>query len=498
MVRLFGKQGKSNTSSTSSQKQVSSSLQQNIQEINYLFSYDLNKDFSKRSIRIKFNNKEGCLFYYSSIVDSTRINMNILTPLLERDGETVKNIVSIENIEEIKDYKKVIQNVNSGKVILFVEGDATAYAMDVADFQHRAVSKAENEPAIKGPQDAFTESLNTNISLIRKQLHNNQLINEGIQIGERSINEVNLIYMKDLVNEEILEKVREKLKNISVDNVRNVEILEQYIEERPYSLVPTVLYTEKPDKATSYIEDGFIVLLMDSSSACLIVPVTFWSFFHSPEDRYLRFLYGNFSRAVRLLCFFLTLLISATYVAISNYHSEMIPPDLLLAITASRERVPFPLIVEVLLMEVAFELIREAGLRIPSPLGPTIGIVGALILGQAAVEANIISPIIVIVAALSGLSSFALADLQLNFMVRLTRFIFILAAGAYGMLSLTGAFLLFIMYAASIKSFGVPFFSPMSPHFLSSEDTVFRKSIKKEIFRPNYLHPKDLQKKSKS
>ncbi len=474
------------------------SLQQNIQEMKQLFSYGLNKDFSMRTLKLRFNQKEACLFYYGSIVDGAIINLNIIKPLLENNGDSVGNIVSIENIEEVTDFETANENINSGKAILFVDGDKTAFAMDVADFQHRAVSKSENESTIKGPQDAFTESMNTNISLIRKQLHNSQLINEGIQIGERSKNEVNLIYIKDLVNNDILENVRSRLKEISTDSVRNIEVLEQYLEERPYSLVPTILYTEKPDKATSYLEDGFIVLLMDSSSACLVVPVTFWSFFHNPEDRYLRFFYANFTRALRLLCFYLTLMISASFVAIANFHSEMIPPDLLLAITASRERVPFPLIFEVLIMEIAFELIREAGLRIPNPLGPTIGIVGALILGQAAVEANIISPIIVIVVALSGLSSFALADLNINFTVRLMRFLFIIAAGVYGMLALTGAFLLFFMYTASIKSFGIPFFSPMSPHFMSSEDTVFRKPIKKEIFRPSFLRPKDLQKKAKS
>ncbi|MGP4038955.1 spore germination protein [Gracilibacillus sp. D59] len=493
MVRSFKRSKKSQTPPT----QIYSSLKDNIQESKQLFSYGLNKDFAMRSIQIHFNQKNACLFYYSSIVDGSIIDLHIIKPLLERTGESVSNVVSIENIEEVDNFEKIIQNINSGKVILFIDGDDTAYAMDAADFAHRKVSITQNENTIKGPQEAFTESLNSNISLIRKQLHNNQLINEGVQIGERSKNEVNVVYIKDLVNEDILENVRSRLEQITADSVRNIEILEQYIEERPYSLIPTVLYTEKPDKASSYLEEGFVILLMDSSSACLIVPVTFWSFFHSPEDRYLRFFYGNFTRAIRLFCFYLTLLISATYVAISNFHSEMIPPDLLLAITASRERVPFPLIIEVLIMEIAFELIREAGLRIPNPLGPTIGIVGALILGQAAVEANIISPIIVIVAALSGLSSFALSDININFTVRLMRFIFILAAGAFGMLTLTGAFLLFFMYTASIKSFGIPFFSPMSPHFLSSEDTVFRKPIKKEIFRPNYLHPKDVQKKPK-
>ncbi|WP_208587117.1 spore germination protein [Gracilibacillus suaedae] len=495
-MRLLSGQRKKNSSP--SDKNISSSLSSNIQEMKQLFSYKLNKDFSMRTLNLKFNHKEACLFYYSSIVDGARINLNIIKPLLENDGDSVSNVVSIENIEEVSDFETANENINSGKVILFIEGDKMAYAMDVADFQHRAVSKSENETTIKGPLDAFTESMNTNISLIRKQLHNSQLINEGIQIGERSKNEVNLIYLKDLVNDDILENLRSRLKDIKTDSVRNVEMLEQYLEERPYSLLPTILYTEKPDKATSYIEEGFIVLLMDSSSACLIVPVTFWSFFHYPEDRYLRFFYGNFTRAIRLLSFYLTLMISATFVAIANFHSEMIPPDLLLAITASRERIPFPLIFEVLIMEIAFELIREAGLRIPNPLGPTIGIVGALILGQAAVEANIISPIIVIVVALSGLSSFALADLNINFTIRIMRFLFILAAGTFGMLALTGASLLFFMYTASIKSFGIPFFSPMSPHFISSEDTVFRKALKKELFRPEYLRPKDIRKKAKS
>ncbi|MGN8648292.1 spore germination protein [Gracilibacillus sp. HCP3S3_G5_1] len=495
MVR-FSKKSKESPSPPK-HKKISASLQENIQEAKQLFSYGLNKDFAIRTLDIRFNQKEGCLVYYTSIVDGPKINLHVLKPLLENTGESVSNVVSVENIEETHDFEKVIENINSGRVVLFIDGDDTSYAMDVADFQHREVTKTENENTIKGPQEAFTESLDSNISLIRKQLHDNQLINEGIQIGERTKNEVNLIYIKDIVNDEILDNVRAKLKEIKTDNVRNIEILEQLIDERPYSLISTTVYTEKPDKASSYLEDGYIVLLMDSSSSCLIVPVTFWSFFHAPEDRYLRFFYGNFTRAIRLFCFFLTLLISATYVAISNFHSEMIPPDLLLAITASRERVPFPLIMEVLIMEIAFELIREAGLRIPNPLGPTIGIVGALILGQAAVEANIISPIIVIIAALSGLSSFALADLNINFTIRLMRFIFILVAGVFGMLALTGAFLLFFMYAASIKSFGIPFFSPMSPHFLSSEDTIFRKPIKKETLRPNFLHPKDVQKKPK-
>ncbi|ENH98469.1 spore germination protein [Gracilibacillus halophilus YIM-C55.5] len=474
---------------------VSRHLNENVRTMKEQFSYGLNKDFSMRSLTIAFNQKQGRMFYYSSTVNGEQMNLHIIKPLLENEGKDITDIVSVNNIQALTDFETIKEYINSGKAVLFVDHDSQAYGMDIASFEHRNIFKAENENVIKGPQDAFTESLNANISLIRKQLHQSQLINEGIQVGERSKNEVNILYNKDLVNPDILENVRQRIKDINVDTVRNIELLEQYLEERPYSLIPTILYTEKPDKATSYLEDGFIILLMDTSAAALIVPVNFWCFFHTPEDRYLRFLYGNFSRAIRLLCFFLSSLISAIYVAVSNFHSEMIPPDLLLAITASRERVPFPLIFEVIIMEVAFELIREAGVRIPNPLGPTIGIVGALILGQAAVEANIISPIIVIIAAVSGLSSFALSEININFTIRISRFIFIFAAGFFGMLSLVGAFLLFVMYTASIKSFGVPYFSPMSPHFLSPNDTIFRKVIRREWLRPNYLKPKDLVKK---
>ncbi|MCT2536970.1 spore germination protein [Aquibacillus koreensis] len=500
MFHFFKKAKKANTQSKPQKNNdpIRSSLKHNTEHIKQLFSYGTNKDFSYRDLIAKYNQKEMSLFYYSSIVNGDKIYEAIIRPLLEAEGNELKNVVTVESLTEIKDFDEVIEHINSGKAILFQEGTAIAFSIDVAQFQFRSIGKAENESAIKGPQEAFTESLNVNISLVRKRVHDKQLITESKQVGKRSKSEVNFLYVSDLVNDDILNNLKKRLDEINTDSVRNVELLEQYIEERPYSIFPSIHYTERPDKAASYLEDGYIIILMDNSAACLVVPVTFWSFFHAQEDRYLRFLYGNFTRAIRLFAFYLTTMISATYVGITNFHSEMLPPDLLLAITASRERVPFPLIFEVLIMEVAFELIREAGIRIPNPLGPTIGIVGALILGQAAVEANIISPIIVIVAAVSGLTSFAIADVSINFTVRITRFIFIAAAGTYGMFGLAGAFLVWFMYAASLKSFGVPFFSPLAPYFKSPGDTVFRKAIKNEIWRPGNLLPKDLRKKRDS
>ncbi|WP_138419212.1 spore germination protein [Aquibacillus sediminis] len=479
----------------SNYKPINKKLATNDKYIGQLFSAKINSDFAVREIVARYSEEKVAIYYYATIVNGDKLYKGIIRPLLENVGKDLKEVVTLESINEVNTFEDVVEHINSGKAIIFENGNDTAYSVDIAQFQERGIEKSENESIIKGPKEAFTESLNTNISLIRKRFHDKQLINETHKIGERSKMEVNMLYVGDLVNGEILKNVKDRIKNITADNVRNIEILEQHIEERPYSIVPSILYTERPDNAASYIEEGYIVLLMDNSPACLVVPITFWAFFHSPEDRYLRFLFGNFTRIIRFIAFFITVFVSSIYVGISTFHSQMIPPDLLLAITSARERVPFPLILEVLLMEVAFELIREAGIRIPNPLGPTIGIVGALILGQAAVEANVISPIIVLVVALSGLTSFAVVDVSMNYSIRISRFIFIFAAGWFGMFSLTGAFLLWMMYLASLKSFGVPFFSPLSPGYKSPGNNLFRKIVKKEIWRSGNVQPKDIKKK---
>ncbi|WP_051128225.1 spore germination protein [Amphibacillus jilinensis] len=478
---------------TQTKESLNTKLLINLDILKERFSFGLNNDFSIRLITAKFNKHELCLAYYASLVNSDKIEQTIIQPLLEQGGDSLFDVVTAESITKIKELEELDDHINNGKVVLIIDGESFGHSIDVAQFQHRDISQSENESVVRGPKESFTESLHVNISLIRKQIRNRELITEVQKVGKRSKQDVQLMYLNSIVNDQLLDEIRSKLTQLDVDNVQNIELLEQFIEERPYSIFPTILYTERPDNAATYIDKGHVVLLMDSSAACLILPITFWAFIHNAEDRYARFLYGNFTRLIRFIALFFTSMISALYVALSNFHSEMIPPDLLFAVTAARERVPFPLIIEVLIMEIAFELIREAGIRIPNPLGPTIGIVGALILGQAAVEANIISPIIVIVSALSGLTSFAISDPSFNFTVRITRFIFIISAGFFGMFSLMIAFTLWFMYGASLKSFGVPYFAPLSPTYKSNSDTYFRKAIKKEKWRPGYLLPKDLQ-----
>ncbi|MUK90262.1 spore germination protein [Ornithinibacillus sp. L9] len=477
--------------------QLDGNLEQTLGFFKEIYSYPDNQDFVIRNIHINGMSKKAALIYIWTITDVTLIDQHILTPLIRNNSTSskIEDIVSIQSVDTKNVIKDILPEINKGSAALIIEGDPQAYLFSVTNFEGRGVEKSENETVVKGPKEAFTEKSSTNISLIRKKIKNENLVVESLTITERSKNDLFIIYEKDLANEKLVENVRERVNSLQVDAIQNLSLLEQHIEERKFSIFPTVLYTERPDRAASFIEDGYIVLIMDNSPACLVLPATFWSFYHSSEDHYLRFHYGNFTRLLRIIALFITLFTSAIYVGVVTYHAEMIPPDLLLAIAATRERVPFPAAIEVIIMELAFELIREAGLRVPSPIGPTIGIVGALILGQAAVQANIVSPIVVIVVALGGLSSFAVGDISMNFSIRLTRFLFLLVASLFGIYGMAALFTFGIFYLVSLKSFGVPYLAPLTPKYVSSGDTIFRRVLQYEMYRPGYVKPKDIKKK---
>ncbi|MFE8697493.1 spore germination protein [Cytobacillus sp. FJAT-53684] len=475
---------------------IDADLEKTITLFKQLYSFPENTDVKFRTFQIAGLNKTACLLTINTITDINIIEEFVLTPLLTNMNRSIEieDLLAVQSLSTVSIIKEVVAEINIGNAILFIEGYSKAFSISATNFQGRDVNSAENEVTLKGPKEAFTEKASTNISLIRKRIKNENLIVESTTISKRSNNQLYIIYMKDIANEKLLGNIKNRINALNVDAIQNLSLLEQHIEERQLSLFPTILNTERPDRATSFIEDGYIVLIMDNSPDCLVLPATFWSFFHISEDHYLRYIYGNFTRALRMVAIFITLFISSIYVGITNYHSEMIPPDLLLAISGTREKVPFPALIEVIMMEFAFGLIREGGLRVPTPVGPTIGIVGALILGQAAVQANIVSPIVVIVVALGGVCSFLVSDINLNFSIRIIRFFFILSSGLFGFFGMTALFVAGLFYMVSLKSFGVPYLAPMTPRYASSKDTLFRRTLKNEIFRPGYVKPKDMKK----
>ncbi|MGM8213765.1 spore germination protein [Virgibacillus sp. W0430] len=485
-----------NAADTLKEKKVTANLRHTLQTFENLYYYPVNNDVKIRHLQISEKKTDAALLFINTIIKKETVETAILRPLLEHrsDANKINEVITDYSVTTEQQISNIVQAINNGSVALFIHGASEAYIINAADFKGRPIEKPENEITLKGPKESFNETVQSNISLIRKKIRNENLTVESTVVSKRSGNEVKILYVRNLVNDALLSEIKGRLNNIDVASIRNLSILEQYIEDRKRSIFSTLLNTERPDVTAEYLLDGYIVLLMDNSPDSLILPATFWSFFHDAEDRYLRFVNGNFTRIIRMLAMFITLFISAIYVAITQFHIEMLPPSLLLAVATTRELVPFPPIIEILLMEIAFELIREAGLRVPSPIGPTIGIVGALILGQAAVEANIVSPIVVIVVALSGLSSFAIGNLSLNFAMRLTRFFIILSAALFGIYGVVSLFTIGIFYLVSIKSFGVPYFSPLAPRYKASNDTYFRSLLTNEIFRPGYLKPKDIKK----
>lgn len=490
-----------NVNQSNLQEPLCRDLKTSMNKMKGIFEADINRDFVIREIHIKSIDRDGTLLFLLGMVDQNIIQRDIMTPLLtetisgivNEDIGTVlmKRILTCKNVRKVNNYRAVTDEILMGNTVLLIQGYNEAISISTTSYEHRAVEKPTSENTLKGPKEAFVESELVNRSLVRKALRNEKLVTECMIIGERAIDDLYIMYVKNLANPELVDIVKNRIKQVKVSSIETLSLLEQYIEDRSYSIIPTVIATERPDRVVSFLLEGHIALFMDGSPTALVVPVTFWSFFHSPEDQYQRWLYGNFIRFIRIISVIIALLAPAIYIAVSSYHVDMIPTDLVLAIAASRETLPFPAIIEVFIMEISFELLREAGIRIPTPIGPTIGIVGALILGQAAVQANIVSPILVIVVAITGLGSFAIPEASLSFIVRIARFAFLIAGALMGFYGIAALLTSSIAYISTLKSFGVPWLSPVAPHYRSSKDTLALPPVWKQWIRPQYMSPQD-------
>lgn len=483
------------------QDPFSDQLDDNVKQLEKLFLYPSNDALKFRALKVPSLGRRAMVLFIGGAADTTMINEHIIRPLLASrpveggSGPSVDDIkdnqLTVSGSEAIGDFREAVRRLINGSTIILIDGEKTAIAADTAGFEKRSVSEPKREVVIKGPNHAFVEAVDVNQSLIRRQLKDHRLVSETVTVGNESPQDVSVLYLDNIVDKALVQNVKDRLAKVDKDAILTLSALEELIEERPYSLFPSTMTTERPDRASSFLLEGHVVLLMDNSPDALIAPITFWSLFHTAEDQFLRWAYGNFARIMRLTALFIALLMPAAYLAVITFHPEMIPTDLLLAIAGTRERVPFPSLLELLLLEITFEILREAGVRVPTPLGTTIGIVGALILGQAAVQANLVSPLLVVVIAITGLSSFALPDVGLSVMVRIMRFGFLLAAHLLGFVGIALAFAALLAYAASIKSFGVPFFSPLAPHMPSSRDLIFRPTFRKQWLRPQSLSPQE-------
>lgn len=388
-------------------------------------------------------------------------------------------------------FRDVLDAVNYGDTALFLEGCDQVVLVETKGWEHRGVERSAIEQAVRGPQDSFVENLRVNTALIRKLVKDENLTTEIFQIGSRNRTNVAVMYLRDLANPSLVAEVKRRVAGIRTDLLLDSGMLEEFIQDHPYNLLPTVMSTERPDKAASGVMEGRVAIVVDGSPFVLIVPCTMFEMLHTGEEHYSRWQFGTFIRYLRVVAFGLAFLLPGLYLAVVLFHQEMIPTELLLAIAGSRERVPFPSIVEVLIMELSFELIREAGLRVPGFMGSTIGIVGALILGQAAVQANIVSPILVIIVAVTGLASFAIPYYSLAFALRIYRFIYIILGASLGFLGIAIGLFAQIILTANMKSFGVPYLSPIGPKTFTGTDVLTRLPIFFQERLPDYLNPQE-------
>ncbi len=391
---------------------------------------------------------------------------------------------------------RLFHGVNMGNCLLFIDTLPIAYSIDVKGFKQRSISTPNNEIIIQGPQEAFVENIRTNTSLLRRIVNNENLIIENIAVGNLSKTRCAVCYIQDIVNNDLVAEVKYRMSNLDIDSLLSSGELEQLIEEDHNYSIPQILLTERPDKATKYLYGGRVVVLIGGNPYCLVMPATFIDFIASPEDTNLRYQFSNFLKFLRLLAIFITLLLPALFVAITDFHQELLPTELLFSLLASRENVPFPVIFEILLMEISFELIREAGVRVPSPLGSTIGIVGGLVIGQAAVSAGIVSPILVIVVAITAISSFAIPDFSFGFHLRLMRFIFILLGYVAGFFGIGVGLFVYLCILISMTSFGVPFMAPYAPATNINQSGFFLEPVWKREKRADYLNTKKEQSQS--
>lgn len=462
-------------SSTKAQ-QLTADLNKNIK----LFRQVLGEssDVIIRQFKLARGGTSAALIFLDGLVDKKRIDEHVLHPLMVQShtplSGTLKKLkdsfIFIDDISELKDFGEIVSAVLEGKVVLLVDGFASTLVMDVRDWERRTVDEPDTEGAVRGPREGFTENIRTNIALLRRIIRDPDLTFYNLRLGEKTKKDITIAYIKGVAKDSLIEEVKYRLNKIKTDAILESGYVEQLIDDHPFSPFPTIANSEKPDKVAAKLLEGRAAILVDGTPFVLTVPMVFIESFQHPEDYYVHPYFGTFMRWIRYISFILSILSPAFFVALSTFDHELIPTPLLISIAAAREGTPFPVFLEALLMIIVFEILREASIRMPQSLGQAVNIVGALVIGQAAVSAGLIGPAMVIVISLTAVATFIVPPLI--DVGTILRFVLLFGAGMLGLFGLTIILLEVLIHLASLKSFGVPYLSP-----LASPDTAKLKDV---------------------
>ncbi|WP_010271614.1 spore germination protein [Paenibacillus senegalensis] len=401
-------------------------------------------------------------------------NKHVLTPgiLKEQFLQTTALPVEIETGDFLS---QCVLEMMSGNTCWLIDGLDEALIIKTGKFPSRNVEEPSTETLARGPRQGFIEDIGSNLAMIRNYIKDVSLQIDNYHVGTRSLRQLAVVYIADIANPELVQDIQKRIQSIDIDDVPDTGVVEQLIEETSWSPFPQLQATERCDIAVSALMGGRVVIMLDGTPFVLIAPMTFWMLAQSPEDYYERFPLGTFFRLLRLAAMFLATFLPSLYISLVSFHPGLIPPEMIMSIVASRQGVPFPVLIEALIMEVSLEILREASLRLPKGIGQVIGIVGGLVIGQAAIEASIVSSFMVIVVGLTAISSFASPQYSGSIGIRLLRFPIMLAASIYGLYGVMLSFIFLGAHMVRLKSFGVSYMAPLAPiRFRDLQDALVR------------------------
>jgi Bacillus/Clostridium GerA spore germination protein. len=455
-------------------KQLSPNLTDSLAMLKESFQSSVDVVYRQFNIGFKSQNR-ALLVYIQGLNDTSAIKSDILKPLmydlaprLPDDPKQGNLLVMIRdsalpncNVQETQSTEDVTQGILTGQTALLLEGYSSTLLIDTKGGEYRAIDEPDTEAVVRGPREGFTENISVNTALLRRKIRDINLKIEGISLGTRTKTQVYIAYMQGIANNKLAAEVKLRLQRIDIDGILESGYIEQLIEDAPGSIFPTIGNTEKPDILAAKLLEGRVGIFVDGTPFVLTVPHLLVEAFQSAEDYYSRYYYTTIIRWIRILAFVIATLLPAAYIALESFHPEMIPTDLLFSMAGAREGIPFPAYMEVLIMGVIFEIMREAGIRMPRPIGQAVSIVGALVLGDAAVRAGIVSDPLVIVVSLTAISSFVISSL--GDVTPVLRILFMGCAAFLGIFGILLGILLILTHLLKLRSFGVPYLAPLAP-----------------------------------
>ncbi|WP_082883767.1 spore germination protein [Bacillus sp. SJS] len=465
-------------------------------------SYIKNSFFQADDLKIKrfiFNEKNTFILYIDSIADREIIQTNVLKPLLNKQKGKIEDIVTITVMHRTLELDSAIESMVEGHCLLFIEGETELFLLNVYKKEMDTGQEPNNEKVIRGSHQSFSENVLKNIHFIRERIKSPSLTVQFRSVGRTGHSKMAIVYVGKIVNPSLVKEVERRLSYLQVDSVQSPGYFEEFLEDYPFSPFPQFLSTERPDRAASNLMDGRIAILMEGSPTVLILPAHFFTFFQSSEDYNQRTLIGSFYRIVRMVSFLIALGLPAFYIALVSFNYEVIPVEIVFSIKSSLEYVPFQPVLEAMIMQLTLELLREAAIRLPNAISQTIGVVGGLVIGTAVVEAHFVSNTMIIVVAITAISSFVIPSNEMSNTIRILGFPIMLMSALFGFFGIVISFMLILIHLVKLKPFGCPYFYPLAPFdFKFFKDTVFRVPIWMMNERPRDTKPVYSWKESKS